>query len=104
MSVEDHTVSFSLEVNVTKAYENIRRVQTILYRTISLLRRMGLPEDVDDAIAHIQKLISILNMLRLTMIAVQAASGPIGWAMAAVSVGGTAVTIAEELDLFRPYY
>ena len=95
MSVQDATVSFSLEVNVEKAYENIRRLQTVLYRALGLLRSMGLPEDVDAAIREIQNLIMILNQLRLTMIAVQAASGPIGWAMAGISTISTLMTTGE---------
>ena len=96
MSVEEHVISFSLEVNVDDLYQNIRRVQALIFRTISLLRRMGLPEEVDAAIVKLQRLITILNMARLTIIAYQAASGPIGWAMFAV---GAAATIASAGDL-----
>jgi len=91
MSVEDHTVSFSLEVNVEKAYENVRKLQTILYRTLGLIRRMGLSEELDAQIAQIQRVIAIVNSLRLTYAALQAArmaaGDPVAWAMAGVSVG-----------------
>lgn len=97
MSVEDRTVSFSLEINVEEAYTQIRRLETVLYRSLSLLARLGLPEKVEDMIREIQKAIAILNQLRLTLIAVQAASGPIGWALAAISALSTAVTIGEEV-------
>ena len=95
MSTEDHIVSFSLEINVEEALTNIRQVQAILFRTLSLLRRAGLPENVDDAIAKVQRLIAILNALRLTLIAVQAASGPYGWALAAVGAAGTIATAMD---------
>lgn len=86
MSRIDEGVSFSLEVNVEKAYENIRKLQTVLYRTLGLLRRFGLPEEIDAQIMKIQRLIMLLNELRLTMIAVHTAAGPIGWALAGLGV------------------
>lgn len=104
MSVEDHTVSFSLEVNVEAAYEDLRRLETILYRSLALMRRFGLPEEVDDAIFKIQRLIAMINMLRLTIAAFQATMGPIGWALAFVGAAGTALTVAEtSVELGRPY-
>jgi len=100
LSVEDHTVSFSLEINVEKAYEDIRRVQTALFRTFSILQRMGLPDDVSQGISLIQRLISTLNQLRLTMIALQAASGPLGWWLALTGLASTqfaASNIVQEV-------
>lgn len=98
MSVEDHQVSFSLEINVEQAYQDIRRVQTLLYRTLGLLRRMGLSEEIDEAIAQIQRLIAILNSARLAIAALEAASGPIGWALAAVQVGTTLFSVADMIE------
>lgn len=92
---EDHIVSFSLEVNVEQAYEDLRRVQTILYRTISILRRMGLPEDVNQAIATIQRLIALVNQARLAIIALQTASGPIGWGMALLAAATIPLTAGD---------
>lgn len=90
MAVEDHVVSFSLEVNIEKAYEDLRRVQTVLYRTMGLLQRMGLPEDVDRAIWQLRTMIRIANKARLALAALQmarmAAGDPIAWAMAGVSL------------------
>ena len=83
MSVDDATVSFSLEVNVEQAYAEIRRIETLIYRTLGLIRRMGGgDEDLMKVIAKMQRMISILNELRLAIALTQAAfaaSGPIGW-------------------------
>lgn len=104
MSVDDETVSFSLEINVKPTYEDIRKVQTVVYRYISLMRRLGLPENVDDAIEKMQRLIMISNQLRLSFIALQAASGPVGWALALAGLAGTALTTGEFLyDVTRGY-
>ena len=98
--VEDHQISFSLEINVEEAYENLRRVQTALFRTFSILRRMGLPEDVTRGLELVQRLISTLNQLRLTMIALEAASGPLGWWLALTGLASTqfaAVNVVQEV-------
>lgn len=97
MSVEDHVVSFSYEVNIEKAYEDVRRLQTLLYRTLALVRRLGLPEDIEQGIIRIQNMISWLNTLRLTLAALEAASGPLGWAMFGVTLATTAVTTGDFL-------
>jgi len=91
MSSEDHTVSFSLEVNVDKAYEDVRRVQTVLYRTLDLVRRASGSESLDKLTRDLQEALAMANRLRLALAALQAAraaSGdPIAIAMAAVSIG-----------------
>lgn len=92
---EDHQVSFSLQVNVEDTLEQARKLQTILYRGIGLMRRMGLPPEIDAAIMKIQRLIAMLNTLRLTMIAVHAASGPIGWALALIGVATFALDFGD---------
>lgn len=87
---EDHLVSFSLELNVEEAEKDLRRVQTIVSRTLSLLDRAGLTNTV-----AIQQKIALLNQLRLAYLAVQAArlaaGDPLAWGMAAISVGEVAV-------------
>lgn len=95
MSAEDHTVSFSFEINLEPAMENLRQYQTLLYQTMALARRFGLPEDIDSAISKMQRMIMIANQLRLTIIALEAASGPVGWALAGVGLLTTAVTTGE---------
>lgn len=94
-TVEDHQVSFSLQINVDDTLEQARKLQTVLYRGLGLMRRLGLPEEIDSAIAKVQRLISILNMLRLTMIAVHVAAGPIGWALALIGVATFALDFGD---------
>lgn len=96
--VKDYEVSFSLEINVEEALTEIRKVQTLLYRTLGLLRRFGLPEDISEGVAFVQRLIAALNALRLSLIALQAAAGPVGWALAIVGIVGTAVTFADTIE------
>ena len=96
MSAE--TVSFSLEVNIEEALTSLRKLQTILYRTLAIIRRLGLPEDVNDAVMKIQMLIAIANQLRLAFIALSVASGPLGWALAGVGVAASFVAAGSFFE------
>ena len=104
MSERIDDVSFSLEINIEKAYVEIRRVQTLLFRTLNLVQRLSGDEKLDAFVSKLQRLISILNTTRLTIMAFQIAAGPIGWGLAIVGLAGTALTIAEEMDASRPTY
>lgn len=95
MSSEDHVVSFSLEVNVDKAMENVRKWETVLYRSLGLARRLGLPENIDGAVAKIQRATMAANQLRLTLIALEMSAGPVGWALAGIGLLTTALTTGE---------
>jgi hypothetical protein len=94
---EDHTVSFSLEVNVKEAAIELRKLQTILYRTLDLMQKFSGKGNVSEAIARLQKMIAITNQLRLAFIALHAASGPIGWALAIIGVAGFTISTAETM-------
>jgi len=89
---EDHVVSFSLEINVEEALTNIRQLQTILFRTLGLLQRLGLPEQVSATMDVLRRLITLFNQVRLAIIALEAASGPYGWALA--TLGAATIPIS----------
>jgi len=63
------------------------------------MRRLGLGEEIGMAIAKIQHLIRTLNTLRLTMIALHAASGPVGWALALIGVATFALDFGDFMQM-----
>ena len=95
----DEGVSFSLEVNVGPAYEEIRRLETIFYRTLGMVRRFSGNEDLNKCIDNMRKAIAIANQLRLALAALQAArmaaGDPIAWAMAGLSAAEVGVSVYE---------
>jgi hypothetical protein len=101
MSIADESVSFSLEVNVTKAYEDIRRLQTVFYRTLGLVRRLSGDENLNRTIDIMQRAIATANRLRLAMAALQAArmaaGDPIAWATAGISFAEVGADFTTEL-------
>ena len=99
MSMADYPVSFSLEINVEPTYENVRRLQTVLSRSLGLAARLTGDENLKRGIQTMQKAIVTANQLRLALAALQAArmaaGDPLAWAMAAVGVVSTIVTVSE---------
>lgn len=96
MSSEE--VSFTLQLTVDQAVTELRKFQTFLYRSIALAKRLGLPEDLDEMATKIQRITMLFNQARLAAIAFQAASGPLGWALAGVGMATTALTYVETME------
>ncbi len=84
MSSEE--IEYSLAVNIEDAKTSVQQVERLMFRTLGLFRRMGLPENVDHAVMYLQRFISAARMARISLAALEAASGPIGWALAAITV------------------
>lgn len=90
-------VTVEIEVNTVKAEASIQMLMSHLYGVIGMLRLMGLPEESNALLMKVQRIISALNMLRVSLIAVQAASGPYGLLLAGFALTGTALTAGEVL-------
>lgn len=89
--VDDETVSFSLEINVGKAVDEARRLQTVLSRSLALVRRAtGGNEDLRNYIDFAQKSIVWTNRLRLALRALQllrmSMGDPLAWAFAGLAI------------------
>jgi hypothetical protein len=82
----------SLELRVSLAELNRLALQTL-----SILSRMGLGEDAEEAIRIIRRLIITLNSLRIAIMALQAGT-PMGMILAALGLFGTAVALLPETD------
>lgn len=99
MSTEQAVVSFSYEINIEPAYTETRKLQTMLYQTLSLVRRASGDEDLDRFIAKAQRAIAIANKLRLTLAALQAArmatGDPLAWGMFGITAATTAYDVAD---------
>lgn len=91
---EEHDVTFNLELDVSRVYDNTRKLETLFYRIFSLLGRLGLPEEIDAAIYKIQRMIMTIRLAHTAIIAFQAASGPVGWALALA--GGVTVALTAS--------
>jgi hypothetical protein len=100
--MSEETVTFNLELNVEYVMSNLRRLELLLYRSLALASRLGLPENIDVAINKIQRMVMVIRLLHTSMIALEAASGPIGIALAAVGLVSFGVTTGDLVyDLTR---
>ena len=91
MSTTTETVTFNLELNVEQAFSEVRKYETVLFRTLGLMRRAGLPEDMKASIMLIEQLIMSARMLQTAIAAlnVSMATSPAG-----VVLGGMGIMMA----------
>lgn len=76
--MSEETVVFNLELNVEAVMDNSRKIEMLLFRTLGLLNRLGLPENVREALAFAQRLTMTFRLLHTTMVALAAARATSG--------------------------
>jgi hypothetical protein len=59
------------------------------------MNRLGLPANIDQAIMKVQRLAMTIRLLHTSMLALEAASGPLGWALAIVGGISAAVSVGD---------
>jgi hypothetical protein len=91
----DVEISYLLTLETEQMGSKLRQLETLGFRTLHMLEKLGLPPDAAEAVNEAQRLISTLRMLQLTMNQVEIAAGPIGWLIAGVSVASTALSVGD---------
>ena len=82
-------IEFKLDSTNVKAHQatlSYADLYNVLQDVFMILRRAGLPEDVTAGIMLLQRMIITLNAARVALIALQAATGPLGLASAGLGV------------------
>jgi hypothetical protein len=95
---EEETVTFNLELNVEPALNSMRQIEGLTFRTLGYMKRLGLPENVNQAIDTIQNVTMTLRLLHSAIIAIELASGPIGWWRAGLAIAGTGLALASTIN------
>lgn len=96
-----------VQVKIELDLEDAQRHANMFISTVSgamgLLRRMTGDENLQRAIAHWQRAILVLNMLRTTAMAAYAAAP---WMLPFVAIGavGTSITLAETIGDMADVY
>ena len=102
MSQED--VVFNLELNVEPSIQSLRQVEGLAFRTLGYMQRLGLPENVNQAIRVIQQLTMAARMAHTAIIALEVAAGPISWWRAILAVVGTGFAAYGALEGIEGMY
>jgi hypothetical protein len=99
--MSEEEVTFNLEINVEPALNSIRQVEGLTFRTLGYMQRLGLPENFNQAIGVVQDFTMVVRLAHSAIIALQLASGPIGWwraGLAIVGAGFAAASTVASLD------
>jgi len=88
------------KADTEKAIMSLNQAILLTNRLFSLLKRMGLPENVTQTAMIIQQLIGLFRYFELVMVGIQAGMGPVGWMLLAL---GFATTTLSTMSISRSY-
>jgi hypothetical protein len=93
--MSEESVTFNLELNVEPALQSLRQVEGLTFRTLGYMQRLGLPENMNQAIQLVQRLTMVIRLAHSAIIALEMASGPIGWWRAGLAIVGTVFAVGS---------
>lgn len=103
--MSEDTITFNLELDVSQAINEGRKLETVMYRAIGIIRKIfrqfGLDEElatIDQVIYKAQKVIMTIRLAHTSVTAFYAASGPIGWALAGIGVAASVLSFTDVLS------
>ena len=89
-------VTYNLKLDNSQAAASISELNRLFSTYLSLARRTGLPESIVDALSRIYQLQAAIQALYRSILLLEAASGPIGWAIALGGISLSAVMITDQ--------
>ena len=89
-------VTYNLKVDNSQAAASISELNRLFSTYLSLARRTGLPESIVDALSRIYQLQAAIQALYRSILLLEVASGPIGWAIALGGISLSAVMITDQ--------
>jgi len=93
---EINTVTFDLELRVTKVESEIRILQGIVQGYEAMLLRLGLPKRAAELVRQMQQVTQAFNSARRAILAFQAARAAAGEPIAVAQFGLMAATFAMD--------
>jgi len=89
----DESVIFNLELNVEPLLDNARQIEGLLSRSLGYMQRLTGNEDLNNALRMVQRVTMAIRLLHSAIIAMELASGPIGWWRVGLALAGAGFTI-----------
>jgi hypothetical protein len=87
------------QVQAEVLHIRLDRVNRVLMRTLTFIRRMsGGNDDLEYLMSKMQRVISVMNTLRIAAMMMYAGMGPIGWVMMGMGVATSVMMMQEDLD------
>lgn len=102
--MSEETITFNLRVDASEAITNIAELNRLLTTYVALARRVGLPENIMDAIARMQQLRIAAETAYRSVMLLYTASGPIGWAVAIGGLVLSAFMLSDQMEMRRSRY
>jgi hypothetical protein len=84
-----------LRANMGECRGELREMEYILYRTTSIMSRLGLPPQVQQTIQTIERAIMMVRILHSAMIYLEMGT-PLGWILGLLSVTSFGISLTTE--------
>jgi hypothetical protein len=99
--MSEETVTWNLRVETSEAVTNIAELNRGLTTYLALAHRMGLPENIMDALTLLQQIRVAAQTAYRSIMMLYTSTGPIGWA---IGLGGLALSgfMAADMATRRP--
>jgi len=85
----------ALTRDISEAERNYKNMERVAFRTLALVRRFTGVEQIDEGISKCMRMITVMRQVQISAQLAMIASGPIGWAMLAVSATATAFAAVD---------
>lgn len=90
-------VDIDVRASTTRVHGEVREIEYILFRTLSVMNRLGLPPEIDAAIQKIQKIIFLVRLMHSVLLYLSL-STPYGLALAAVTGAAGIISTVDLLN------
>lgn len=95
--MSEETVTFNLELNTEQAFSNLRQLEMVSYRTLGLIRRLGLPEAANQFIADIQRMVMAVRLLHTTLTLLESGT-TFGWIKAILTGFSLMFMVSDSMN------
>ena len=92
--LETRVDSLKARADMTEEFLTTQQFERILYRVMSIIKRMGLPENLQAAISLMSRAIMTARMLTMSLHFLEMAT-PYGWFMGFTGIISTSLSAAE---------
>lgn len=97
-------ITYDLKIDTSNAKADITELNRLLTTYVSLARRVGLPENIVDAIARIQQFRLTVEAAYRSLMILYGATGPVGWAIGLGGLAVSGVMLMDQMEMGRAHY
>jgi len=97
-------IEYTIRVDTTEAELSLSTLNRLVTEYVALARRVGLPENMMQAITTIMQLKVAFELAKRSALEFWAATGPIGWIIGFGGMALSGMMLYDQMEMRRPRY